>query len=1219
MERLTSAAQGLGAGMLAAGLAAAVLVGATAGIEALRLANEFADLGNKVQILHEQTGLSAGTLAAWKHSADVFGVSAEQATAAVDMLYARLEEGNVQAGNAMERLGLNLAVFKSLSADEKLGALAAALAKVGDEQERVAYLKELFGRGGAALMPAFTAEFQRFQQDVKETIPLTAEGAERARQWTEATKLLALEWQAVKQAIGQAVVAALTVTPPPEAQQAPRTVPVPLARTAGLPSAMRGPEDRPHFGEADYDKFVEQRVKAMGALEAARAKSLVGIQAEIAAIESEKRKTLDEIAASELSAKSKTALSSIYQQLAAQEEQNAVASHRRRAEAERAAELDRAQEGLAGDLTSLFGELTASERSLTEARAASLSPLDAEIQRIRDQAEASSLAVKHTAEAAAQKARILGESTAHIEEERAATLENIQATALELTFRAQQTAATQRSEQQAHDLAEAEQHLAQSRIKGTGSLRDQIAAIDGWLAKEQATVEAQVRRKEKTEAEAAALLRLRQADADAQRQHARWADLATTLQGVVQITGALTRAVESFGVSAESAFGRALGALEQFGEGAQNVVQGIASGNVAQAIAGGIQAVGSAVHLVEDLFGGPSKMEQQAAAVGQLLGRYVSDSLLEQIRQTSLQLNVDVKAASLLHLTDSIRESGMGVEAFAAQVDALMKGVAGGSIPARQGIEQIGSAFDEVRKQAAAGNAEAYRLMLTMIQTARATGEMVPEIAAAVRESLGKAAAGVEATAKSGIGDPRDQARVFMATFYGLVAQDGPAAAVKAMQPAYDAMVANLQKLHMPPDAIDAIMGPAKKLFDLAGNEATAGILDGLQGMQDSLKGLQDSGYLTADAFAAFQNQTKAAFDQLTASGVDSNTALAAIAPMLAQMQQAAAATGQALDPVTQALINQAQAAGISFPVDPMRQTVDLLTSIAKALGADIPASAQAAGQGMANGLGQGAAAAQQAASQTATAFQSTASSSTSALVAAASQGAAAFQTAASGTVSTTSEAFTLIQKSGEGMTDTLVSQAEYWSSQINSQIGEMPVFAEKATSGTIEVYQGFSDLVTDPNGPLGGARTAVDSIADAWRRVTGATNGASSAASQYPGSIPGTGGGSGPGGGARRQHEPDVTAASGFYSPSLPRDLLIQAHRGEEAHIGSPGSGNTRFGGSTRMVLRVVVAPRIEKIVGNADPKEIAAHVIRELEAYHPRLLKRIDERVKQMLARRR
>jgi hypothetical protein len=109
------------------------------------------------------------------------------------------------------------------------------------------------------------------------------------------------------------------------------------------------------------------------------------------------------------------------------------------------------------------------------------------------------------------------------------------------------------------------------------------------------------------------------------------------------------------------------------------------------------------------------------------------------------------------------------------------------------------------------------------------------------------------------------------------------------------------------------------------------------------MEGLGNSGYMTMGAFEGFEQQAQSALDSLEAGGMDRTTALQSMAPMLAQLQAQSETYGIALDANTQALIDEAEAAGVAFPTDPMQQMVkimgDLTTVMCQAFGVEIPES----------------------------------------------------------------------------------------------------------------------------------------------------------------------------------------------------------------------------------------------------------------------------------------
>ena len=182
--------------------------------------------------------------------------------------------------------------------------------------------------------------------------------------------------------------------------------------------------------------------------------------------------------------------------------------------------------------------------------------------------------------------------------------------------------------------------------------------------------------------------------------------------------------------------------------------------------------------------------------------------------------------------------------------------------------------------------------------------------------------------------DADAQAQIFSAVFWGQVRELGIIGAAQAMQPAFDAIERGLAAAGL--DAA-AVLAPIRAIMALTANEATATIASGIQGLQQVLTDLGDAGHMTVGAFQGVEQQAASAYEQLIASGVSAETALQAIAPLLGQIQQEAERYGLSLDAGTQALIDQAAAAGIAFPTDPMQRVINVLEImvdlLARALG----------------------------------------------------------------------------------------------------------------------------------------------------------------------------------------------------------------------------------------------------------------------------------------------
>jgi hypothetical protein len=130
-------------GMLSAG---ALLYGFKATADRMRdLANASASLG-----------ITSEKLAGLRWAADQSGASAEQLDKALGKLQVRVAQagaGNDAAIQAFRSLGLSIAKLSGMSADQKFGAVADAIAKMPDPAQRAAAAVALFGEEGAKLLP----------------------------------------------------------------------------------------------------------------------------------------------------------------------------------------------------------------------------------------------------------------------------------------------------------------------------------------------------------------------------------------------------------------------------------------------------------------------------------------------------------------------------------------------------------------------------------------------------------------------------------------------------------------------------------------------------------------------------------------------------------------------------------------------------------------------------------------------------------------------------------------------------------------------------------------------------------------------------------------------------------------------------------------------------------------------------------------------------------
>jgi TP901 family phage tail tape measure protein len=152
-------------------------------------------------------------------------------------------------------------------------------------------------------------------------------------------------------------------------------------------------------------------------------------------------------------------------------------------------------------------------------------------------------------------------------------------------------------------------------------------------------------------------------------------------------------------------------------------------------------------------------------------------------------------------------------------------------------------------------------------------------------------------------------------------------------------------------DSLDAL-AQAEHVFGLEGSaaleqllgfrnivESNQAVFDSLDGLQKMMTGLANTGYLTQEVFSAFGADIATQFERLTANGVSANDALLLMQPNLQTLWELQHNFGFEVDASTQALLDQAEAAGLiggQFQ-DVMLQIKDILLAIADALGAQLP------------------------------------------------------------------------------------------------------------------------------------------------------------------------------------------------------------------------------------------------------------------------------------------
>lgn len=397
--------------------------------------------------------------------------------------------------------------------------------------------------------------------------------------------------------------------------------------------------------------------------------------------------------------------------------------------------------------------------------------------------------------------------------------------------------------------------------------------------------------------------------------------------------------------------------------GAAGISAATARGGAARAAAGGAlagaaagaqvggpigAAVGAAVGGIIGFFRGKGRDAVRKAIVD-TIGADVSEDLASAISEAAKAAGRDVATQTLLSLGDIISSEGFGafedgVKGASEAVIQLLGGIADGSIPAKEGIAEVGEAFSLMADETLEAGRVADAALLDIVAAARASGQEIPEIAAFIAASLESAAAGISAIigsafevdgeklfggiAVSTAQQAQDQATIFAAGFFSTLEEQGLIAAVDAFAPAFDALKEKLSEFG------DVDFGGVGRFFDIARDPKFRPLIEGVQGLNDGLVGLANAGFLTTESFSAFQRQAGVAFEQLQEAGLTGKEALQQLAPTLQSAIDASERFGIPLDANTQKLIAQAEANGIAFETDPLNRMADALGLIAELLGA---------------------------------------------------------------------------------------------------------------------------------------------------------------------------------------------------------------------------------------------------------------------------------------------
>jgi hypothetical protein len=450
---------------------------------------------------------------------------------------------------------------------------------------------------------------------------------------------------------------------------------------------------------------------------------------------------------------------------------------------------------------------------------------------------------------------------------------------------------------------------------------------------------------------------------------------------VIALQGQLKTGAEQWG----EAIGKAVSIFEKVKAVVMGVIAIFKEGQMANSAAGGMfggaehgaqvgsqfgawgTVIGAVVGAVTGLIGYLHRPEWRRVMqdIGKSWGVAISEGLAKAIASDETKYGISRAMAELAHIGDIIGEAvaaGQDPTKFMGQIMQAIQAVANGSIPAAQGVEQLGKAFGELQKAAEAAGDMASQAMIDMIKAARAAGVEVPEIAAYVKEQIQSAIEGitkfianvdltfVPSTTLGGLASgsqgglaslmfggkafmqqsANDAATLFAGTFWAAVAEMGLVAAATALGPAFAELKKKIKEAGLDmPESLSAL----NHIFKLINNNPEfRAAMEAIDGLSQALKGITNAGYLTQDMFDAFGRSAENAFNKAIKGGASEHDAMLAIAPYIQQIIDMHNQYGTAIPQwVTDLMAKHPE---IKFKTDPLVEVVRLLTAIAEKLGA---------------------------------------------------------------------------------------------------------------------------------------------------------------------------------------------------------------------------------------------------------------------------------------------
>ena len=159
-----SFAAGVGVTSIFSGVVAADLAVKAAGLVA-NFAGELMRTSDEILKVHERTRFSIASVQELGYIGNQTSVSMNELTTAISQLQNRIGEGNSNTVGALGRLGLNLDAIRAMKPEDQFYTIGKAIAGVEDPTLRMELAMDLFGRSGAAILPAIVADMERLRAE----------------------------------------------------------------------------------------------------------------------------------------------------------------------------------------------------------------------------------------------------------------------------------------------------------------------------------------------------------------------------------------------------------------------------------------------------------------------------------------------------------------------------------------------------------------------------------------------------------------------------------------------------------------------------------------------------------------------------------------------------------------------------------------------------------------------------------------------------------------------------------------------------------------------------------------------------------------------------------------------------------------------------------------------------------------------------------------------